>query len=293
MPKATASTIDWGGAINAIDRESDLSTPLDASYVFYLGFFEDFTPTSDNVSEWAEHWTTIDAVNYNATYSVFNARHRVTASDPAGEQAYIWGVRRSRENMEWILITDPSWIWPSVDTFARKKNWLVGSATVAVVGSINGESYQMVTAPVSNTASIPVITYEMWTKKFFADGDSRSSSSADPDGNGIDNLTEFALDQNPVKNESGALFTPQALNSPSEAELPEAAQNRYLGVIVQPSLDADVQILGWLSTDLTFTDNVTAAVIETLPDGSLLIRDPEALGNSNTRKFLRLEFLEN
>ncbi|WP_309386922.1 hypothetical protein [Cerasicoccus frondis] len=285
--------LDWGGSVYANNLESDLTTPLDGSYVFYLGTFEDFTPSSENISEWAEHWTTIDAVNYNPQYSVFNARHKVSNTDPTGEQGYIWGVRRSRENMEWILITDADWTWPTDGDRERKVNWLVGSATTAIVGYINGENYQMITSPVGDTTPIPVISYELWAKKFFADGDNAGLSSSDANGNGVDNVIEYALDKDPVKTTTGALFAPQAHNSPSEAGLPPAEQGKYLGVVIQPSLDADVEILGWVSPDLSFAENVTAAVIETLPDGSLLIRDPVALGAGNERKFLRLEFLEN
>ncbi|GHB92370.1 hypothetical protein [Cerasicoccus arenae] len=287
-----ARPLDWGGSINAVNLQSDLTTPLDSTYVFYLGSFGPFDPTSENVDEWAEHWTTVDAVSYNPSYGVFNARHDVTSSDPTGEQGYIWGVRRTRQNMEWILISDPNWTWPADGALEQKVNWMVSSATETIVGYINGSGYQMVTSPVNDNTPIPVISYDLWVKRFFPDGDVNADPEADPNGNNLDNLAEFALDANPVQSNTGDRFSPSVYHSPSESGLPEIEQGNYLGVIVQPSLDADVQVLGWLSPDITFSENVSAAVIETLSDGSLLIRDPVAFGPTNARKFIRIEFRE-
>lgn len=281
---ASARALDWGGSVFSTNLKSDLTTPLDANFVFYLGVFEDFTPTAENTADWSSHWTTIDAVNYNPTYGVFNARHEVASSDPVGQQGYIWGVRRTREDMEWILITDPSWTWPANDDFGSKINWMVGSATEAVLGFINGTGYQMVTEPVADGSPIPIISYDIWKKRFFADSDAEAAPEADPNGNNLSNIVEFALDAEPTANR-GALISASVHQS-------ESAQGRFLGVIVQPSLDANVEILGWVSPDVTFTENVSPAVVETLSDGSLLIRDDSPMGPSNARKFIRVEFRE-
>jgi len=277
--------LDWGGSVFATNLRSDGTTPLDGSFVFYLGYFEGFTPTPDNTDEWAEHWQSVDAVNYKPAYGLFNARHRVTSSIPGNPQGYIWGIRRTRENMEWILITDPSWTFPSPDQFGRKINWMVGSASEAVLGQINGADYQMVTAPAGDTDPIPAISYETWVKRFFADGDADADPNADPNGNNLSNIIEFALDADPNAGQANRRIQPSVYPS-------ESAAGRYLGVIVQPSLDADVEVLGWVSPDVTFTTDVTAAEIETLSDGSLLIRDPSPLGPANPRKFIRVEFRE-
>lgn len=289
----SARSLDWGGSVYAVNLQSNLATPLDSSYVFYLGYFADFTPTPSNVAEWAENWETVDAVNYNAQYSVFNARHEVTSTDPIGEHGYIWGVRRTRENMEWILISDPDWTWPSDGVFEQKVNWMVGSATEAIVGYINGEGYQMVTSPVGNTTPIPVISYDLWAKKFFADTDTNAAADQDANGNNVDNVIEFALDIDPTEATTGPLFTPSVVKSPSEAALPESEQSDYLGVVIQPSIDADIQVSGWVSPDILFSENVSAAVVESLPDGFILIRDSQPIGVGSKSKFLRLEFTEN
>lgn len=291
-PGLLARALDWGGSLNADNVESDQETPLNESYVFYLGHFSSFTPTAENTDQWSANWATVDAVNYKPTYGLFNGRHQISDSDPAGQQGYIWGVRRSRDYMEWILITDPSWIWPTNDPLGQKLNWMVGSATVAILGDINDGSYQMKTAPVSELSPIPIISYELWAKRFFADNDPNADPDADPNSNSRTNLEEFALDANPVHGQGGEFIRPSVYKSPSEQGLPAIDQGNYLGVILQPSLDADVEIVGWVSPDITFNENVSAAIIEELPDGSLLIRDTEPMGPSNTRKFIRIEFNE-
>lgn len=280
----TARSVDWGGSVFANNLQSDLVTPLDSAFVFYLGSFGDFTPTNQNLTDWSENFMAIDAVNYKPAYGVFNARHEVTPNDPVGQQGYIWGVRRTRSNMEWILITDPDWTFPSDDDFGAKINWLVGSAAETILGNINGSSYQMVTEAVPDGSPVPIISYELWAKRFFSDVDANAQPLADPNGNDLSNFAEYALDANP-RNPTGSLISASVQSSTT-------AQGKFLGVIVQPSLDANVEVLGWVSPDITFTDDVSAAIIEELPDGSLLIRDAEPLGPANARKFIRIEFRE-
>ncbi len=286
-----ARALDWGCSIYASNVQQDETTPLDDAYVFYLGVFsEGFTPTSGNIAEWAENWTTVDAVNYNPYYQVFNARHTLSPSDPAvGRKGYIWGIHRDPALNEWVLISDPTWAWPEDSLLGFKVNWMVGEASEAVIGAVNSNGHQVVTQNVGD-APLPSIDYAIWAKRFFADGDPDADAMADPDGNGRPNMLDFALDDNPV-----ATGANNALESGifEIVEGPEPLDNesdtRYLAVIVRPSMDANVTISGQLSTTPTFTQNVEAAVVEDLGDGTLLVRDSTPADEMTTPKFLRVE----
>ncbi|WOO40737.1 hypothetical protein [Rubellicoccus peritrichatus] len=286
-----ARALDWGSSVNAQGFQQDGVTPLNDAFVFYLGVFANgFTPTNANVDDWAANWTTVDAVNYNPAYKVFNARHTTSATDPAaGTQGYIWGIRRDKALNEWILITDSTWLWPENSLFGLKETWTVRMASEAIVGSINDSNYQMMTQNVGD-APLPSIDYAIWAKRFFADGDPNADSEADPDSNGLANMAEFALDGDPVGQgresniESGVFEVVEPLQ-PQESE-----GQRYLAVIVKPSVDASVNISGTLATDPGFSENVEAAVVEQLEDGSLMVRDPTPVDDMTQQKFLRVQF---
>ena len=62
---------------------------------FELGVFRDgFTPTAENLSEWAENWLPAQRALYNAENQGFTTRLHVESNDTGcsiGKQAWIWG----------------------------------------------------------------------------------------------------------------------------------------------------------------------------------------------------------
>lgn len=286
-----ARALDWGSSVNAQGLQQDGVTPLNDAFVFYLGVFSNgFTPTAENINDWAANWTTVDAVNYNPDYKVFNARHITSAADPsAGTQGYIWGIRRDKALNEWILITDSTWLWPENSLFGLKETWTVRMASEAIVGAINDSAYQMMTENVGN-APLPSIDYAIWAKRFFVDGDPNAEADSDPDGNGLANMAEFALDGDPVGQERESNIESGIFEVIEPLQPQESEGERYLAVIVKPSADADVTISGSLSTDPGFSENVEAAVVEELEDGSLMVRDSTTVDEMTQQKFLRVQF---
>lgn len=281
-----AGTIDWGTALGGSHLRSDQVSAVDSAYVFYLGYFASgFTPTADNTADWSSHWTTVDAANYQTRFRAFASRHRVGDNDPTpGTQAYIWGVRRDSDDMEWILVTNANWHWPNGSSQAKKRNWIMGDTATAILGSINnGQGFATTSV---DSPAVPVIGYDLWAKRFFADSDARALPEADANNNGVPNLIEYALDRHPDQGGQGELYSVGRYALPADP----GGDQRYLGVIIQPSLDADVTITGQVSSTLDFSANVSPAIIETLEDGTLLIRDSQPLNSANPRKFIRLEF---
>lgn len=291
-----ARNIDWGSSIGVEHVQQDLSTPLDSAFVFYLGVFESgFYPSSGNMGEWAENWITLDAVNYNTTHSGFGARHKITSSDPApGTQGYIWGVRRVAEGCEWVLITDPSWIWPVDDLLAFKVTWTVSSASQAIVGSINTVSHEIVSEDATGLP-IPDISYDIWRLRHFSDAEVLAGGAdpmADSNNDGQPNIVDFALDNDPrsnaAKRPASGVFDVSAMNFINKSGIPQDL-TRYLGVIVEPSLDANINFTGIISDAPDFSVT-TEAVVEPLADGSLFIRDTEPVGGGNTARYLSVQF---
>ncbi|MGE9293730.1 MAG: hypothetical protein ACQKBW_08960 [Puniceicoccales bacterium] len=267
--------------------QSNEASTLDEAFVFYLGVFESgFSPTGENVDAWAEHWTTVDAVNYNPDYQIFNARHTTTDSDPVpGTRGYIWGIRRDANLQEWVLISDPAWTWPSNELLGMKVSWMVADASEAIIGVINNGTHHIVTENVGN-APLPKVDYAIWAKRFFADGDANADVNADPDSNGRVNALDFALDDNPAQTGSNKTIESGIFEVVQDAEAPNG--ERYLAVIITPSIDANVTFSGTVADDPTFTQNPTPAVVEELADGRLMIRDSEPSNNLAQAKFLKV-----
>lgn len=120
---AKGETINWGNAYLDVLRDS-YGNPLDDSYYFQLGFFENaFQPDDGNTGEWSSHWNTFDQASFDLATGYFTSSAQIradgTSTSPyaeldlifAGEQAYVWA--RNAANTEWFLSTNGGWVFPS------------------------------------------------------------------------------------------------------------------------------------------------------------------------------------
>ena len=198
-----AGQVNWSSAFGAVNLTST-GARMDAQMTFELGVFvPGFTPSQANAGQWAANWRRAQLAFYNVELAYFTGVHSVTSNAApfsSGAKGYIWGHDGYCTDGEWILMSAPSWTWPSQFQLELPVNWTVSSATQFAVGQGNGAGFQMRSAKVS--APLPATTWTEWRARMFnaaqfADSNI-SGPQADPDLDGVVNLAEFALGGHPL-----------------------------------------------------------------------------------------------
>ncbi len=173
------TTISWGTGF-VVDEmvESDGVTEVTPSgYTIALGTFGSFTPTENNIEDWASNWKVLDVVSsgdsdssdrffdFSGTDGAFlggdtlNANQTSASSDAsgatfsAGEQVYVWvyNTQSITETSEWALYTqyldgecdnciDGAWQIPNASSTSVPPNFYLSEADTALYGSINDQS---------------------------------------------------------------------------------------------------------------------------------------------------------
>ncbi len=201
-----ARQINWRGITNKTNLTS-ADTPLNAGFVFELGCFEEgFAPTAGNTGEWSSHWHTVAQAPYRESDATFSASYFVASNQAPttfGKRVYIWGHGLNGSTHEWILAGNPTWTWPSPSDIGFALTWVLNSSTETVIGSIGGSSdpVYLRTSAVSDSPP-PVGDPETWRRYAFGSELSNpliSDWHADPDDDGWDNLTEYALAKQPLE----------------------------------------------------------------------------------------------
>jgi len=200
---ARGGQVNWSCAFNSNNLKST-GAPMDGQMTFELGVFTGgFVPAAANVSSWAANWRRASLAFYNPRLRHFTGVHPVTSNATpfaVGTKGYIWGHDGNCTNGEWILLSAPSWTWPTQNPVELPVNWTVSSASQAVVGQANGSGIHMQTAKVS--ASLPQTSWAEWRAKVFDSAQlldpAVSGLKADPDLDGQVNLSEFALGGHPL-----------------------------------------------------------------------------------------------
>ena len=204
MPWAYASQLTWQSPSGAVNLQSDGVTTLDSSFEFLVGAFPAaFTPTESNLEEWVNQFVPLgDPGIYLDGSQRFTRVATLTSNASPFERTnrvYIWGRNGTTSGSEWILMSRPVSEW----------TWAVGSSGFppipggpeyrvsdvqpedVVLGSVNDDGALMRTASVAFTLS-----YDDWVLANFDEGDD-SSPTADIDGDGLDNLLEYAVGSDP------------------------------------------------------------------------------------------------
>ena len=151
ITSARAVTLHWGSAVGDFIYESDGVTAVtDSAYEFELGTFTDgFTPSTENLADWANNWHTLDVGSYSSMNGYLAGSVSLSA-DPSpngtitdgnatdtaefffGKDAYIWIYNQNTtidSTLEWNLLSNPdgggdpatAWTFPgAADTDARK-----------------------------------------------------------------------------------------------------------------------------------------------------------------------------
>lgn len=191
--------IQWESELDEVNLQSDGVTPMDESFVFFLGAFEGLVPDATNLGDWEGAFRVLDSTVYRPADGGFLGETILTQNLPpftAGGQAYVWGRNGTSPGSEWILFGRSTWTWPVANTIGippLPRSWIVSglSAEDVVLGTVNQGGVQMQT----EVASFP-LSYEIWSATVFQKGDD-SSQDADPDEDGRSNFLEYALGSDP------------------------------------------------------------------------------------------------
>lgn len=157
----TARTINWFDADGDVLVDAS-NQVLTSSFIFELGSFGAFTPTTSNLDQWQANWKVfdraVDGDGWNAGNSFFTSsavfQEDGTSSFggpsifSAGETMYLWVFNSQVFDFgsQWALVRDasagvgsPAWLLPSSDPMnPTPVEWDVIEADSVVVGAVNG-----------------------------------------------------------------------------------------------------------------------------------------------------------
>ena len=225
-------------------NETSQGESLTSAWSFHLGYFEaGFAPSSNNTSQWCEHWTTVDVASYNDSSARFAGLWEDDGSVPDGSKGYIWGFNRGSASPEWVLMSASDWTWPlptssPLDPFAGEVLWEVEAANQVIVGQANQSDTHLKTASVSGQP--PLLDGDSWLSLFFTANELQNPNlsgwTADPDGDGVTNLEEFAFATHPRESDS--------------PEMTATVASGFLEVTVGTAEKVGVVFVGQVSSDL-------------------------------------------
>jgi len=157
---ARGAGIGWGNSpFDPVPMVDNYGNALDDTYVFELGTFGSFVPTSSNTELWAVNWKLlsvaaapndwfpeIPSFGQNLTFNTNGTVQGLpgSATFTAGEQAYLW----VHSGDQWALVTDTSpsnladdeWVIPNPNDGSpdSQVTWVLDNADVVIVGGVNG-----------------------------------------------------------------------------------------------------------------------------------------------------------
>jgi hypothetical protein len=208
--------IAWQSSLGATNRQSN-SSQLSRGFVFEVGGFSGvFLPTSANRNEWRDHWVSLGSAPYLEDDQRFSfAANLDNNNDPflvpvalpgITKLAYIWGYSLTEPDAEWILVTKSDWFWPdTTQPFIPAEPYVISEDQTGyqvILGAVNTGAVLMRTEAVTSPAP-PYLSYGAWVVDYFSpaerDNFAITGQNADPDGDAITNLHEYAIGSDPRK----------------------------------------------------------------------------------------------
>lgn len=258
---------------------------MNAGFRFELGVFNgDFVPTPANLAQWAENWNRAgERQPYLSNSNAFIGSYNVPPN--AGQftfnkKVYVWGFRGDAGSAEWILFSDPDWLWPNVDENPPPApvilQWYAQVAT-PVLGEINasGVPFLMKSAAVTQVAP-PDTTWEQWQAEI-PNEEPLKGPQDDPDQDGIPNLLEFVFGT-----------APTAANAP--VSTPVSLDSSHLVIAIPRRIDHKSTLTVEVSGNLVDWDSGPTHT-QTLADdaGGLVVRDLTPVDPAHPKQFIRLK----
>ncbi len=206
LHRASGAQVNWGTTRLAVNYTSDWR-PM-SGFTFEVGAFEPgFEPNEGNVAQWGERWLPAGSAAYSDQFHFATGSVAGDAIE-SGLRGYIWGFdAREGAGLEWILVTDPGWVWGGAG--AAPVDWTVGSAGQSVVGSVgaDGAGYHMLSASISVATGFRQSAESWQAEHFGSAGAPGAGWDADPDGDGVPNALELVFGTSPVSALEGVLPT--------------------------------------------------------------------------------------
>jgi len=285
-----ATQIIWDALIGRPHVTSG-GQPLPGTFVFLLGVFDlEFIPAAVNRAEWAQRWHTASAARWDPATRYYSGEVNFTTNPvpfTAGNPAWVWGI----SGTEWILFRRSTWNWPTGSPIGGPPLfWTANSSVSPIAGQVSAPGSAEFYYRTESTGPDlpPVLPWAVWQNLHFTSAQLAnpliSGPTADPDGDGFVNASEYAGMSWPL---SATSLPP--LNS--ETGLVSSAAGLHLALRFSFDPRADLVFTPEASSDLLKWD-ATPGVILIMQDsipGSMFYRQAETV-ESAARFHLRLRF---
>ncbi len=282
-----ATTIDWSSPVLGINLTSS-GAPLTEDFLFELGAFDaGFVPTAANTAQWAGKWRAASRSGYNVADALFSATHSYSTNVPPflpNAAAYIWGHNCAPANGEWVLMSSSLWRWPlgSPSPVGSSFVWnSLDADSPAILGQVNAPAFDLKTAVVP-VSPVPGLTGDQWRAAYFTPAELASSAvsgwNADPDGDQLPNLVEYALCRNPRSWSDGGTST-----------ILTVGNEKYLSLQVPKNPAAAVTWKIEVSSDLATWKSGAGFTVDVVNTASTLqVRDATPWSAATSARFIRL-----
>lgn len=230
-PLADAGLVHWGSPGFVVNADSH-GVEWDRGYLMEAGIFTDgFVPTFQNREQWPDHWHLLGSAPYDTEEKRFAG---VIDTDrealPTGTIIYFWAKNGTdlRKGPEWVLLTHPSWKWPSKSSaIAPAVIWTTGEDLLAlVVGDVGQCGKHLI-----SKALRPVpISKSKWLENHFPNDAAAAAPDADPDHDGLSNTLEYFLGSDPqvASSAAGPVISQEGKSVKLNLQLNPYAESDYI-----------------------------------------------------------------
>lgn len=272
---AATATVNYVCTAGGGHRKAN-AQPLGADAFVELGAFDvGFDPTPANRSQWKDHWHAMHRVMYDPQFQLFSGAANFTSNAApftTTNKVWVWIFDLSGN---WTLFSNTGWTWPSTaGPGGPPLTCSPDTANITRAGTVSASNPEIVCELVTN-APPPGITYTDWANALLVEP-APQGKTADPDGDGQNNLMEYAFGTNPMS----------ATSVSSVVKVKNYSGSNHLAAEIQKYWAMDVTYIvqwsdnlsDWFATGLITVENTTAR---------LEVRDTNPLG-TNAKRFLRV-----
>lgn len=248
--------------------------PLGHETFIELGAFnEGFEPTFANRGDWKANWHTAKRIAYNVQEQNFDGILNIddnNAPFTTSNKVWVWVFDRSGN---WALYSNAGWFWPDTSGPGFPLECTLAAANIQIVGTTSASNPKLICQLVTDAPS-PAVTYTQWADLLLPEG-SRGKTT-DYDGDGQNNLTEYALGSDATDRSSVSAVV--QVRSYSSQNYLSAKISKGSATGITYTVQWSDNLSNWYDTGLTTVAD-TATLLE--------VRDPNPIGTA-TKRFMRV-----